>query len=573
MSLALDNHIGRVSLLPSLYDYDEHSDRMTVAELRVPVLIVGGGPAGLTTSLLLSRYGVESLLIDKHTSPSPLPRARGVHARAMEILRVCGADGDMRAQELAVDPGAEWRPRLTDAPVKDVRWQPESEPSSPVEGLAMSQDVFETILRAHAGRYPGARLWIGTELVSWRRARDGVEAILIQRSTGRRIVARARYLVAADGARSAIRQKLGIAMEGVDDLGGHLTIAFRANLTPWTRSKPRGIYFLTDSSAALLWTHADDRWALVLPESRTADPALPAKVRQALGTPDLPLEVTASGEWTAAAQTARHYSRGPVFLIGDAAHRFPPVGANGISTAMADAHNLAWKMAAVLSGSAAESLLATYAEEREPVGRRNVEETGAAWKQVFQPNAAPFSARSLRQIDMGYQYRSAAIVSDGSPDADPPGADYKPNAAPGRRAPHVQITADNRSLSTIDLFDGEFVLLTAERRVWLRAAAQAAATLGVRVIGHRIVEPSWQRAYQVGPDGAVLVRPDGHVAWRCCSMPTPSDPTPEAQLRAALSTASHPTPGHADLASTSPRQRRPGRRTAPPDHTTRGCRT
>jgi len=167
------------------------------------------------------------------------------------------------------------------------------------------------------------------------------------------------------------------------------------------------------------------------------DPA--TTVRDVLGVPDLPVEILGSNRWTAAAQTAARYAHGPIFLVGDAAHRFPPAGATGVSTAMHDAHNLAWKLAAVLRGHAGQALLDSYAEEREPVGRRNTDETGTAWSRLFNTNGAPFAGRSLAQIDMGYQYRSSAVTIDGSPDADPPGADYEPTAAPGCRAPHLWV--------------------------------------------------------------------------------------------------------------------------------------
>jgi putative polyketide hydroxylase len=304
----------------------------------------------------------------------------------------------------------------------------------------------------------------------------------------------ARYVLAADGARSPIREQLGIGLDGEADLGRQRMVAFRADLTPWTGPNPRGIYFLTRRFATLIWTHKDHRWMLNVPGDDDVD------VADVLGVDGV--KVLGSTQWTAAARTAQRYRQGPVFLLGDAAHQVPPAGATGVSAAMHDAHNLAWKLAAVLRGRAGEGLLDSYEEERGAVGRRNVAETAAAWKRTFAASGPPFAGRSLQQIDMGYQYRSSAIIDDGGPDLDPPGAQYQPSAAPGCRAPHLWL-ADGRS--TIDLFDRGYVLLTAPAGAKWRTG---------RCPEHVISEPDFPGLYGIEPTGAVLVRPDGHVAWR-----------------------------------------------------------
>ncbi|WP_083418606.1 FAD-dependent monooxygenase [Pseudofrankia sp. BMG5.36] len=510
---------------------------MTAGVVEVPALIVGGGPAGLTASLLLSRHGVESLLVDKRDTASPLPRARGVHARAMEIMRVCGVEPDLRAVELPITPGAQWRTGLAGPAIReDVPSSAVAAEVSPCEGLSVSQDVFESVLLEHACGYDTARLRRGVRLESFETSAAGVRATLLDLASGQHSHVRARWLIAADGARSAIRERLGVAMLGPHDLGRQQMIAFRADLTPYTGEHPRGIYFLTGTNAALIWTHSDHRWVISVPDTGDiSDPA--AAVLGVLGVPDLPVEIVGSSRWTAAAQSAARYADGPVFLLGDAAHRFPPAGATGVSTAMHDAHNLAWKIASVVHGHAPARLLDSYRSEREPVGCRNADETGTAWSRVFGSGAAPFAGRSLAQIDMGYQYQSPVITADGSPHADPPGADYRPSATPGCRAPHLWIDTSAGRRSTIDLFDRDHVLLTAPPgESWRTAADTAARALGVPVVNHVIREPGWPDQYGVSAAGAVLVRPDGHVAWRQATQPT-SGELAHGQLLAGLRTS------------------------------------
>ncbi|MFZ0161930.1 MAG: FAD-dependent monooxygenase, partial [Kineosporiaceae bacterium] len=308
---------------------------MTALPTTTPVLIVGGGPAGLTLSLLLSRHGVASMLVDKRTRPSRLPRARGVHARAMEIARSCGVEVALRAVGLPITPGAQWHPVLSAPPTRSEQISAAVDDEiSPCEGLALAQDVFEEQLRTHATARPAATVQQGIELTTLQIRPAGAVATLVEGGDGREHGVEARYVVAADGVHSGIRGMLGIQMDGEPDLGARTWTAFRADLSPYVGRNPCGLYVLTGTGSVLLWTHPDDRWVLSGPVDPTDPDGAHAaeRIRAAIGTPGLALEVLGHRVWTAAAQTARQLRSGPIFLVGDAAHRVPPAGATGIST-------------------------------------------------------------------------------------------------------------------------------------------------------------------------------------------------------------------------------------------------
>lgn len=489
----------------------------------VDVLVVGAGPAGLTTALLLAQRGVRVRCVDKHREISPLPRARGVHARAVEILRSCGVEPAMRAAELHIVPRLEVRTNLAEPPLNTmIAGGPELAEISPCEGIAIAQDVFESVLRDALLRTPGAELYRGTELLGCATRDEGVTAELLDHSTGRATRLDVQFVVAADGWASPVRTGLGIAVDGPADLGVNRAVTFRADLGKWLSDPPPSLVSLATVRGVLLRTHADHRWAVNVPDQAHLPNDAVELVRYALGLPTLGLEVMTSSCWSASAQVARRFGVGRVFLVGDAAHRVPPTGGTGISSAMADAHNLAWKLAAVIKGWAGPHLLDSYAEERRPVA---VATTAAclglwqAWSRGEQPSGV-----DLRMLDMGYAYGEPAA---GLADLEGPCA---PEARVGSRAPHIRLRRASHE-SILDLFGDTFALLAGPAGGIWRTAAMTLGTAGLLMTGrcgprgdprsarvplaaHLIDEPAFATAYGLDARGAVLVRPDGHVAWR-----------------------------------------------------------
>jgi 2-polyprenyl-6-methoxyphenol hydroxylase-like FAD-dependent oxidoreductase len=534
----------------------------------VDVLIAGGGPVGLTASILLSRLGLSTLLLERHPGTSLHPKARGINTRSMEIFRQCGVESAIRAAGLAPERSRFiiWSRSLTGEELErrvPARSRPETLQISPVLRCLCAQDDLEPVLRAHAESLAPGQLWFSTELLDFRQEAEYVEARL-RAGDGQRTV-RARYLIAADGARSRVREALGIAMRGTPGLYRSINVLLRADLTPWVAHRPAALYFIEQPGlkATFLTINGVNRWGFLinnLPLDGSGDEYTPERcaaiVRQAAGVPDLDVEILGAVSWVAAAQVAERYRAGRVFLAGDAAHHMPPTGGFGMNTGVQDVHNLAWKLNAVRRGWAGPALLDTYESERLPYGRAITEQSlvnarslgrGASLDPA--PGTAGRLARPefLNELGMifGASYESTAIVPDDTAPAAVanPVTDYVPSARPGGRAPHAWLERQGTRLSTLDLFGERFVLLAeGDGGPWREAATVVADELAVPLAafgigaGEELADPDkrWAELYGVGPGGAVLVRPDGHVGWRAAIPPRDHTTTLRGTLRALL---------------------------------------
>ncbi|MEU9127911.1 FAD-dependent monooxygenase [Kitasatospora sp. NPDC048540] len=512
---------------------------------RVPVLIVGGSLVGLSASLFLSRLGVGHLLVEKHSGTSHHPRGRGNNVRTMELFRAAGVEQAIReaASVLAENHGILQADTLTGA---DQEWLfKEIDPGgalarfSPTGWCLCSQNDLEPVLLRRA-RELGGDLRFGTELTEFEQDGDGVTATLKDRATGELRTVRADYLIAADGPRSPVRERLGIGQDGPGDLFHNVSITFRAKRLADVVGDRRFIAcYLTNpqGDGALLPVDNQEQWVFHAPwhpehgeplEDFT-DERCAAHIRTAVGVPDLELEITGKAPWHAAERVARRYREGRVFLAGDSAHEMSPTGAFGSNTGIQDAHNLAWKLAAVLGGWAGPRLLETYGEERQPVARETGARASARSAEHRHPgyDAVPGAGRqkNVLAVALGYRYPVGAVVGT-DPQLSAVPESFASTGEPGTRAPHLWVRRAGVRLSLLDLFEESMVLLTGpEGAGWKAAAERLAERHGIPLAAYRVgggpdhelaPEPGrdWAEAYGTTPGGAVLVRPDGFVAWR-----------------------------------------------------------
>jgi 2-polyprenyl-6-methoxyphenol hydroxylase-like FAD-dependent oxidoreductase len=406
------------------------------------------------------------------------------------------------------------------------------------------QDRLDSVLLQEAsGR--GATIRYSTRLVSVEQDGDGVTATL-EGPAGRRVV-RADYLVAADGVHSGVRSALGIGTSGPGTLGNPMmNVLFRADLSEYTRGQSFIACEITnpDSPGMLVTIDGTKNWVFHVgydPDSgESAADFTPGRcrdlIRAAIGDAALDVEVRGALPWRVRGLLADRFREGRVFLAGDAAHAIPPLGAFGMNTGIADAHNPAWKLAAVVDGRAGPALLDTYQAERRPVAASTVEQAMLRladprlhWGNGPQAAAARAAAGAVNApiVHLGYRYDSRAVI-DPRPDL-PSREDLELtlDGSPGSRVPHVWVERDGRRRSTLDLVESRFTLLTGAGGIPCIEAARAVADRrGANLGAHRIApgvevtdpQGRWPRVAGLADDGALLVRPDGFVGWRAPTM-------------------------------------------------------
>jgi 2,4-dichlorophenol 6-monooxygenase len=559
--------------------------------IEVPVLIVGGGGCGLSSSIFLSDLGIDHLLIERHSGTSHLPKGHYQNQRTMEIMRQYGIAEIIYKQGTPMKYMSQVHYRSSIGGEKDYEGRnffeldafgggelrELYEKDSPTPSTNLPQLRLEPLLRQVAEEKAPGKILFYHELVDLKQDEKAVTATILNRETNERINVCAQYMIAADGGKT-IGPKLGVKMEGPTGLVDMVSIYFNADLSKWMGDSKNLITFLPSPDGALCglvpvgptWGPDSEEWVIHQgrrpddPETFDNDSAVPL-LRDVLRIPDFNPEIIKISHWFIEAVLAERYRVNRIFLAGDAAHRHPPTTGLGLNTAFQDAHNLTWKLAAVLKGQATDELLDSYEPERRRVGRRNVdwalfsfmnhailnmgvglipgltkEAQNATIEAYFAPTeqAASIRARAAEvfktqriefqahNIEIGFYYNEGAIVSEGTepPEMDPIGSIYHPTTRPGHRLPHAWIQHNNQRISTLDLIGkGEFVLITGSHAGgWSQAVREVSDELGIDIKLIQIGDESeytdptgaWDDLSEISFNGAVLVRPDQHVAWR-----------------------------------------------------------
>ncbi len=528
---------------------------MTSLPDEVEVLVVGAGPTGLTAAILLRRMGLRVAVVERRHGPQRAPAAHVVSARSFEIWRQAGVDVDaLRAH--ALDPAAggavHWVRSLGGEVLGSLPFERQGDEMlavTPTPLRNLSQHRLEPLLAAELAAL-GDPVHYGH---AWRALEEaGAGAVSSVDGPGGPRRVRSRWVLGCDGAGSAVRRAVGITPEGPARLQSFVMIHLAADLRPLVGEAPGVLYWVCDPAAGGTFVAHDPAgdWVYMLPfDPDTEDLAEYTEARcrrlvgRALGGPAPPMEVRTVASWAMTAQVADRYREGPVFVVGDAAHRFPPTGGLGLNTGVQDAHNLAWKLAAVWRAEAPAAILDSYQRERRPVARRNAEvslanalrllEVPAALGAHPDPATASLAFEQVLGSADGRAALSAAIAAQaphfdmlglqlgyryGAPEGplDPTGDEvrrYRPSAEVGARLPHAWVTHRGARCSTLDL-------VPLDRPVVLSGPDGPPGTIAVgRDLGG--AEGWWADLVELPPGGSLVVRPDQHVAARAPAGPAP----------------------------------------------------
>ncbi|GAB04975.1 phenol 2-monooxygenase [Gordonia amarae] len=571
------------------------------------VLIVGSGPAGASAALFLSRLGVRNIMITKYRWTANTPRAHITNQRAMEIFRDMGIEDQVLADATEHDLIGDtvFCTSIAGEEIGRIHtWgtRPDREAdyrlASPCLVVDIPQTYLEPILVRNA-TVAGTQTRFSTEYCGHTQDDQGVVVQVRDRLTGYEYRIRAKYLIGADGARSNVAADIDLPYEGQMDIAGSMNITFKADISALVDHRPSVLYWVIQpgsnvggiGTGLVRMVRPWDEWLIVWgydingPAPELDDEMAVGIIRDLLGMPELEPEITGYSLWGVNEMYATTLQRGRVFCVGDAIHRHPPSNGLGSNTSVQDSYNLAWKLAAVLQGYAAESLLDTYTAERAPVAERIVTRAnrsarefgdifealgvvgldGAQMAAALEERKADTPAGAAKRaqlvhametknyefnahgVELGQFYESAAIVSDGTRPVPEPGKQdpdlyYAVSTSPGAHLPHAWVGDNTTRLAMMDLAPyTRWTLFTGiSGGGWSDAAGTVARELGVP-LDTVVIGPGqavtdlyydWARQREVEESGAVLVRPDKHIAWRAMSVP--DDPT--AALRTALTT-------------------------------------
>lgn len=505
-----------------------HSEASAVQH-HTSVAIVGGGPVGIVAALLLIRAGVDTVVLERYPSMLAAPKAHLISPRSLEILAAAGVP--LERLEALAPPRANntkaWY--VNSLAGRAFGWRP-YEPGTArgqfAERLNLAQPLLERALRAQLEAVAPGALRTAHRWTSSTTDEDGVTSEIIGPDGPYRL--RSSYLIAADGAGSSIRGSLGIGMQGPPPPDARATIHFEADLRDLVDGRQGMLYFVGNArtEGTLLAYDPASTWAYLCAPlaSDTAQQDAVEIIRAAIGT-DHPFEIKGISSWTVAAEVAERYADRRTFLVGDAAHRFPPTGGLGLNTGLGDADNLAWKLSAALQGWAAPTLLDTYDSERRPVGEQNRDQSLANLVDLMQVYPAmvtydehgdddlvqqridrQLAAVNTIGLQLGYRYgggKATTVLT------------HEPTAEVGDHVPAVDVALGNGIRSIIERRG--FSLLVAQGTAAAWETALAGMPLSPRVLEVELAfeeDDWWAELVGLRREGAILVRPDAHIAGK-----------------------------------------------------------
>ncbi|MEO0626818.1 MAG: FAD-dependent monooxygenase [Bacteroidota bacterium] len=570
------------------------------------VLIIGAGPSGMVSALCLAKLGISCMIVERKEAINQHPKAHELNSRSIEILLELGlTEAELTREASPSSDGARilfcntindelGRIDLEADQILKKKYKRHLRSKRPY--LNLSQTALESIILAKVEAHPKIEVLFNHQWESLEEIADGVESKILDRSTEEHFVISSKFVIAADGARSRCRQFLDIEMNGEENIQEFASAYLEANLRDFIQT-PAKLYWILNPFApgTFIAHHIEKRWVYMLPfydayqKREQFTPAFFSEtIKTALGNPELDIDIKSISFWRMSAQLAERYRQGKVLLVGDAAHCFPPTGGLGMNTGIADSHNVAWKIHAVLTGIAPIEFLDTYQTERRPIAAQNTEESLRNFHKIMEvPEAfgldrngvekmARFRAtaptkwlpdsiqdyfiqlaqtqalkklkrmdtsRALRQrveetireqiphfdrigLDIGYIYKDGARIGDGTCPPNPGNrvTEYIPTTHPGARFPHLDLSESENFDSTHDLLAyGNFTLLIREEgQSWELAYHQLVKDSDVRLQLIRLdqldLPPNLIQQVkdlcEIAPTGALLIRPDGHVAFR-----------------------------------------------------------